>query len=304
MSFITSLPGWGLIRAAGADAQTFLHGQLTNDLLHLPPDGAQWSAYCTAKGRMLAGFLIWRDGAEGFYLAVDQALLPALVKRLSMFVLRAKVVMEDVSPAYSLFGVSGGAAQAVPAAGSMQTGRDGGVWRIALPAVDGAARQLVCVPSAEAAAYTAAAALPLADAAAWTRLMVRAGEVWITPPTQEQFVPQMVNFDALGGINFQKGCYPGQEIVARAHYRGAVKRRMYRATVAAPAQAGDLLYASDLNGQESGRVALAAPDGAGGSELLAVLQIQSHASAEVRLGSAAGPLLQFASLPYALPDPS
>ena len=306
MSFITSLPSWGLIRAAGADAQTFLHGQLTNDLLHLAPDGAQWSAYCTAKGRMLAGFLVWRDGADGFYLAVDRALLPALVKRLSMFVLRAKVVMEDVSPAFSLFGVSGGAAHMPAPGGAMQVQRqaehDGGLWRITLPAVDGEARELVCVPAADTA-YAASTALPLADAAAWTRLMVRAGEVWITAPTQEQFVPQMVNFDALGGINFKKGCYPGQEIVARAHFRGAVKRRMYRATVAAPAQAGDLLYASDLNGQESGRVALAAPDGPGGSELLAVLQIQSHAAAEVRLGSVDGPLLQFASLPYALPDP-
>ena len=304
MLFITSLPSWGLIRAAGADAQTFLHGQLTNDLLHLAPDGAQWSAYCTAKGRMLAGFLVWRDGADGFYLAVDRSLLPALVKRLSMFVLRSKVVMEDVSPALSVFGVSGGAAQALPPGAQLQAQHDGGLWRITLPAVDGVARQLVCVPAADASSYAATTALPPGDADAWMRLMVRAGEVWITAPTQEQFVPQMVNFDALGGINFKKGCYPGQEIVARAHYRGAVKRRMYRATVAAPAQAGDLLYASDLNGQESGRVALAASDGTGGSELLAVLQIQSHAVAEVRLGSADGPLLQFASLPYALPDPA
>lgn len=303
MSFITSLPEWSLIRAAGADAQTFLHGQLTNDLLHLAPDGAQWSAYCTAKGRMLAGFLVWRDGADGFYLATDRTLLPALVKRLSMFVLRAKVSIQDASAEYSLSGISGGSAPALPPGSEIRAQHDGGTWRITLPAIDGAARALVCVPAAQAAAQAASAGLPQADAAAWTRLMVRAGEVWITPPTQEQFVPQMVNFDALGGINFKKGCYPGQEIVARAHYRGAVKRRMYRASVAAIAQAGDALYASNLNGQESGLVALAAPDGQGGSELLAVLQIQSHATAEVRLGSADGPLLQFASLPYALPEP-
>ena len=303
MSFITSLPEWGLIRAAGVDAQTFLHGQLTNDLLHLAPDGAQWSAYCTAKGRMLAGFLVWRDDADGFFLATDRVLLPALVKRLSMFVLRAKVTIKDASAEYSVCGISGGSAPLLPPGGEMRAQRDGGIWRITLPAVDGAARELVCVPVAERAVNAVNAALPEADATAWTRLMVRAGEVWITPPTQEQFVPQMVNFDALGGINFKKGCYPGQEIVARAHYRGAVKRRMYRASVPTKAQAGDALYASDLNGQESGVVALAAPDGRGGSEVLAVLQIQSHATAEVRLGSAEGPLLQFASLPYALPEP-
>lgn len=134
--------------------------------------------------------------------------------------------------------------------------------------------------------------------------MVLAGEAWITQATQEAFVPQMINFDALDGINFKKGCYPGQEIVARAHYRGAVKRRMYRASVDAPAQAGDVLYASDLNGQESGLVALAAPatGTTGSSDLLAVIQIQSHANAQLRLGTPDGPLLRFAPLPYALPE--
>ena len=359
MSFIAKLPDWGLIHASGPDAQAFLHGQLTNDLLHLAPDAAQWSGYCSAKGRMLAGFLVWRDGGDGFYLATDRDLLPGLVKRLKMFVLRAKTVIEDCSEQYAALGTYGADnAAALPAmgvrrvdAGTVETAPDATAapaspsvapsvaptvapsvvpptaqaWHIALPAVDGVPRTLTYTRTGTAADAPAAAAsaLPPATAAEWTRLMVLAGEAWITQATQEVFVPQMINFDALDGINFKKGCYPGQEIVARAHYRGAVKRRMYRATVDAPAKAGDVLYASDLNGQESGIIALAAPvapaapaapaasqPGLGGltgqtttaSEVLAVIQIQSHANAEVRLGAPNGPLLRFAPLPYALPE--
>ena len=314
MSFIAKLPDWGLIHACGPDAQTFLHGQLTNDLLHLSSDGAQWSGYCTAKGRMVAGFLVWRDGGDGFYLSTDRALLPGLVKRLKMFVLRAKVAIEDCSERYAGLGIHGGIPTDLqepmhvhridtPAGDILRSD-----WQVSLPAVEGLSRSLMWVIPADIEKTVAASGLPPAGAPQWMRLMVLAGEAWITQATQEAFVPQMINFDALDGINFKKGCYPGQEIVARAHYRGAVKRRMYRATVDAPAKAGDVLFASDLNGQESGLIALAAPAageaGAGtrSSEVLAVIQIQSHAVAEIRLGAPDGPLLRFAPLPYALPE--
>ena len=332
MSFIAKLPDWGLIHASGPDAQTFLHGQLTNDLLHLAPDAAQWSGYCTAKGRMLAGFLLWRDAAEGFYLACDRTLLPALVKRLRMFVLRAKVVIEDGSERYAALGAHGDIAAAAlsgmrvrhlaaqtdgmaPIASATSAEAAAQVteatevtapsaWCIALPTVDGVARALIWSQPAALAATSAATGLQEGADSDWIRLMVQAGEAWITPATQEAFVPQMINFDALDGINFKKGCYPGQEIVARAHYRGAVKRRMYRALVDAPAKAGDVVYASDLNGQESGIIALAAP-AAGlphSSEVLAVIQIQSRANADIRLGGPDGPLLHFAPLPYVVPE--
>lgn len=298
MAFIAPLPAFGLIRVEGPDAQTFLHGQLTNDLLHLAPNGAQWTGYCTAKGRMLAGFLAWRDGPEAFYLATDRTILPALVKRLTMYVLRAKVKLEDASTQFMAFGVQGHAEQA-----ALTAKNEDGVWRVALPSLEGAARRLDWVPTKDSETYAATTGMPRATAEIWMRSMVHAGEAWITQATQEQFVPQMVNFDAVGGISFKKGCYPGQEIVARAHYRGAVKRRMYRATVAAPAQAGDILFADDLNGQESGLVALAAPGAAGGCDILAVLQMQSHDNSTIHLGSPDGPVLAFAPLPYSLPEP-
>jgi folate-binding protein YgfZ len=292
LPFACALPDWGLIHASGADAQDFLHGQLTNDLLNLPENGAQWSGYCSAKGRLYASFLVWRDGAGGFFLAVDRALAPALVKRLRMFVLRAKVVLEDVSENFSLAGVAG-----EPGPQALEVRRAESTT-IGLPPVQGIARSLVVHP-AGAAINTAVGAA--GSAQEWQRLMIHAGEAWIVAATEEQFVPQMVNLDSIGAINFKKGCYPGQEVVARAHYRGAVKRRAYLAHVAGEAKAGDALFASDANGQESGTVANAAPAPQGGYDVLAVIQIASHAAAEVRLGAADGPLLQFSELPYTIP---
>jgi len=289
--FSAPLPDWGLIHVSGADAQTFLHGQLTNDLLALPPDGAQWSGYCSAKGRLYAAFLVWRDGGDGFFLAVDQALVAGLVKRLRMFVLRAKVLIEDVAAAWSVHGLAGGAA---PQALSVTRGA---TTLIGLPPADGTTRALAVSPAGAAPA----SAMPAGTADDWQRLMIHAGEIWITPATSEQFVPQMVNLDAIGGVSFKKGCYPGQEIVARAHYRGAVKRRAYLARAAGAAKAGDPLFASDMNGQESGIVANAVSAADGGSDMLVVVQIQSHAQAQVRLAGPEGPVLAFADLPYALP---
>lgn len=300
-SFIAPLPAWGLIHAIGPDAELFLHGQLTNDLLHLAPGTVQWNGYCSAKGRMLASFLVWRDGADGFFLASDKALTPALTKRLRMFVLRAKVVIEDVSDNFTCFGMAGAITE--PASVVLEDG----VWRVALPPVNGFGRTLAFVIPDQIADFIARQNLPAADATDWIRLMIHAGEAWITPATQEAFVPQMINFDAIGGVNFKKGCYPGQEIVARAHYRGAVKRRMFRAEVDGLATAGDPLFGSGANGQECGVIALAASaDALGGratSAVLAVVQMQSQAEGEVRLGSAGGPQLRFATLPYAIPEP-
>jgi folate-binding protein YgfZ len=287
--FIAALPDWGLIHASGADAQDFLHGQLTNDLLHLGPDAAQWSGYCSAKGRLYAAFLVWRDGAGGFYLAVDRMLIPALVKRLRMFVLRAKVALDDVSGRFALEGRVGS-----PGPGPLELAR-GEITLVGLPPVHGVERVLA-IRAAGTGNEAAGSRAP-----DWQRLMIHAGEAWILPATQEQFVPQMVNLDAIGAINFKKGCYPGQEIVARAHYRGAVKRRAYLAHVEGEAKAGDALFASDMNGQESGVIANAAPAPAGGTDVLAVIQIASRAQARVHLGAADGPVLHFADLPYTIP---
>ncbi len=291
----TPLADWGLIHATGPDAVNFLHGQLTNDLLHLTSGATQWTGYCTPKGRLLAVFLAWRDEGDGVWLMTEAALIPALVKRLRMFVLRAKVVIEDCSATHAgtalidtkIGGVAGS---------SVYT--DAG-WRVSLPAVGTTQRSMLW-----ATVDSASGAGPATDRDAirddWTRLMIESGEGWVTAATQEQFVPQMINFDVQGGINFKKGCYPGQEIVARAHYRGAVKRRMYRASVDAPAKPGDPLFSGDAAGQECGTVVLAAPSGNGTTELLAVVQMQSREEDDVHLLAADGPRLRFGALPYSI----
>ena len=286
------LASYGVIEVSGADARSFLHGQLSNDILHLPKNGAQWTAYCSAKGRMLAGFLAWAPAPDTILLACDRALVTPLVKRLRMFVLRAKVTVEDASERLSMAGQIGAATGPEPFTHS----RVADTTLLGLPDALGVRRTLVVSDSAVANA-------PAADENEWARLMILMGEIWLTPATQDQFVPQMVNFDVIGGINFKKGCYPGQEVVARAHYRGAVKRRMYRATVNAPAAAGQALFTGGPDGQECGLVANAAlTSTVAGSEVLAVVPIQARLESAIHLGAPDGPLLTFMDLPYAIPE--
>ena len=288
------LASWALLRVSGADARTFLHGQLSNDLLSLGADQAQWSSYCSPKGRMLAGFLVWHDEHGNIMLACDGSIAATVAKRLRMFVLRSKVVIEETAGELRVVGSLGADSALAPFA----VRHDAGVTRVGLPAVEGTSRHL----------HVEAQSLPLAapaDDSPWAAGMIRAGESWITAATQDQFVPQMVNLDALGGINFKKGCYPGQEVVARAHYRGAVKRRMYRALVGglgAPPAAGQALYSGGANAQECGQVANAVMHADGTCELLAVVSMQSRAETSIHLGGPDGPALSFVDLPYALPE--
>ena len=287
-----ALGSWGLIRASGIDARGFLNAQLSNDLSALAADCAQWTAFCSAKGRMQAGFIAWLGVDGEVLLACDRSLVPALVKRLRMFILRAKVVIDDVSDQFAVKGRIGGP----ETARALTVARASGVTTIELSAVDGLARVLeVSIPTTSEAAATA-------DGGNWARLMIHAGEFWVTPETVDSFVPQMVNFDMIGGISFKKGCYPGQEVVARAHYRGAVKRRMFRAMVGAQAAPGQALFCTVPDIAECGQIANAVNGEDGMSEVLAVLPIRYPTLGAIRLGAADGPALAFAGLPYVIPD--
>ena len=243
------LSRYGLLSVAGADARAFLHAQLTNDIEHLPADRAALAGWCSAKGRLLASFLVI-PSAEGFLLQLARDLAAPVAKRLSMFVLRAKVKIADESESWEQFGLweAGSSTEGVAWAG-----------RIATVHI-GERRFLQLAPRGEIQEPVNA------DETAWALQEIRAGRPLITGATQDQFVPQMVNFEQIGGVDFKKGCYPGQEIVARAQYRGAVKRRMVHAT--APAGVA-LQPGADFNG---GTVVDVAP-AESGSELLAVVPI-------------------------------
>ncbi len=267
------LSQFGVIDATGDDAATFLHSQLTNDTQHLDAASARLAGYCSAKGRLLASFLTWRCG-ESIRLLVSKDVQAAVQKRLSMFVLRAKAKLVDVSGELAVVGLAGDVRaalshvfDAVPDGVHVKVdGPAGSLIRV--PDAAGRLRYLWVGPKAEVEARLPSLEGKLArvSPAVWDWLDIRAGEPRITQPVVEQFVPQMVNFDVLGGVNFRKGCYPGQEVVARSQYRGTIKRRTALANVAgelADVAPGAELFHSADPGQPCGMVvnAASAPEG-------------------------------------------
>lgn len=305
-AIIADLSHHGVLRFAGEDAQIFLQGQLCNDIRLVNPGAGQFSGYCSPKGRMLANFLIWQSDAD-YYLQLSGQLRESIQKRLSMFVLRSKVRISDAGDDVVRLGLAGQpAAAALQQLGSLpqrplEVVRHDACLLIRLP---GDRFELVAPPAQAAGLWKELSPIctPV-GAPCWDWLEIRAGIPLITPPTQEQFVPQMANFELIGGVNFRKGCYPGQEIVARTQYLGKLKRRMYLAHVAADVapQPGDELFSPDLEGQPSGMIVNAQPSPEGGVDVLAVIQTASAAGAEVRLKSADGPALGLEPLPYPLP---
>jgi folate-binding protein YgfZ len=311
--FIAPLTDLGLIAWTGDEAAHFLHNQLSNDVDNLGTDQARLGGYCSPKGRLLATMLYWRADKQ-IVLQLPRQILAAVQKRLQMFVLRAKAKPRDASEEFAILGLAGQSATAV-----LQT------WFPQLPAapfdkVDSEAGTLIRVADADQAPRFQWIA-PIATAIqAWPRLAqrlratgpqawrlaeIRAGQPSITLPTQEQFVPQMINFELIGGVNFKKGCYPGQEIVARSQYLGKLKRRTRLASVASgQVQAGMEVFAANNAEQPCGMIVNAENSAADRVDCLVELQIAAAADATIHLGSANGPLLQFGVLPYAVPDPA
>lgn len=303
---VAALPDFGLIRAAGEDAAPFLHNLLTNDVKGLAPDAVRVAGLCTAKGRLIASFHLWHDRQDNLLLMLSTDILPAILKKLSMYVLRSKVKLADASDELVLIGVAGpqaellvgGLADAVPF--PMQV----------LPCEGGQAlrldeRRFVLAVAADAAPdiwkKLAVQAVPVGKAA-WRWLEIAAGQPRIVAGTQEAFVPQMTNLEApaVGGVSFTKGCYPGQEIVARAQYLGKVKRRMFRARLDAAIAPGTDVFAPETGDQHCGAIVTVAPSPDGGFECLVVAQESCVAAGEVHLGSTDGPRLSFLELPYAV----
>ncbi len=284
---------WGVIRATGADAAAFLQGQLTNDVASLSAHEARLAGFCSAKGRLQASFVVWRDAAGDVLLACHASLLQATCKRLSMFVLRAKCRLSDASAEVPLWGQAGPDAAAGLAV--WQKAAVDGASLIRLPDAAGQPRALRLDPPA-----VGATSLP---APVWHWLEVQSGVATIETATVDCFVPQMLNFELLGGVDFRKGCYPGQEVVARSQYRGTVKRRTFLFEVDAVASAGDELWHSEDPGQPVGRVANAAAVPGGGTTfaVLAEIKFAAFASGSIHLGRADGPVLRRGTLPYAVP---
>ncbi|MDX5445672.1 MAG: folate-binding protein [Zoogloeaceae bacterium] len=293
------------IGSRGADTSEFLHNLLSNDVKHLAADGAAWNSLNTPKGRMLASLLMHRD-LDGYGIVLSADIAPAILKRLSMYVLRSKVklALDEVA----LIGLCGaGAADVLAAAGiavppeAMRQSMTEGMRCVRIQGDN-----YVLITDMQ---HAPALWLRLREAGAtpagterWQLAMIRAGLPLVTAATQEEFVPQMLNFELIGGVSFNKGCYPGQEIVARTQYLGKLKKRMYRVQVPAghSPRVGEDVYTPEFGEQSAGKVVNVAPTTEGGFEALAVMQTGCAEAGEVHLGGLQGPRVEFLPLPYAL----
>jgi len=294
-----------VVSFTGVDAGSFLHGQLTQDVQNLKPGQASLAGYCTAKGRLLATCVIWQAQADTYLALVRADLADALVKRLSMFVLRAKVsIMRSPLQVWAL---------ALPAVSAHTTGAAWQVapadnsWRITAPDKQIADQQ----DGIQRCWYVANASQPPSGATQpgwanrWRVRDVQAGLPWVQAVTQERFIPQTLNLDLIGGVSFTKGCYPGQEVVARSHYRGTLKRRMAAGYCTAAVEHAEWLSADadifDAHHPEQpwGRIVNVAID-QHTAWLLFEAQLNNLDEADLRLGHAQGAAITLHPLPYAL----
>lgn len=298
----------GLLRAEGADTEGFLQGQLSNDVRLVDAGHSQLSAYCNPKGRMLAIVRLFKRD-DAYFLQLPMALQEPTLKRLGMYILRAKATLRTEADLIGI-GVSGpNATRLVDDLGGAPTlevdssHTQAGITVIRLPgrlpryALFGSVAILQPVWQ-----QLKTSATPV-GAHVWRWLDIQAGLPTVLPETVEEFVPQMANLDLVGGVNFKKGCYPGQEIVARMHYLGRLKQRMIGAHVECATRPlpGASVYAADFPDQSAGKIVDAQPAPAGGYDLLAVVQTSSVVQGEIHLNDLRGPALQLTTLPYPLP---
>lgn len=299
-TLLVPLTDYAVIRASGEDAAEFLHNLLSNDIKNLPADGLRFAGLCTPKGRLLATFHIWHDGPD-LLLALSEDIQPAILKKLSMYILRSKVKLTDADVV--LLGVAGQAAADV--LGTLPepqhvTDVPGG-QAVAL----GGDRYLLALDTTTAVAAwpkLATKARP-AGAAAWRWLEIAAGQPRVVAATQEAFVPQMVNMEipAVAGVSFGKGCYPGQEIVARTQYLGKVKRRMYRAQLDKALTPGTDVFTPESGDQHCGALVTVAPSPDGRYECLVVVQSTGAEAGEIFAGGpGVPPRLTLGTLPYTI----
>jgi hypothetical protein len=297
----TPLTHLGVIRVQGEDASKFLQGQLTQDFALLGLSEARLAAFCNAKGRMQATFIGFKRSHDEILLICSRDLLAATLKRLSMFVMRAKAKLTDATADYSLLGLAGSAIERVAS-------RSYRAWEksdfdyfsiVGLYPAAGSARALLVAPVQTQAVQIAIPAEALSrDLWLWGEVM--SGVATLTQPVFEAFVPQMLNYESVGGVSFKKGCYPGQEVVARSQFRGTLKRRAYLLHADAPLHSGQEVFESADPDQPCGIVVQSAVSPQGGFDAIVSMQTSAAQGSRITLGSASGPVLSLLALPYPL----
>lgn len=303
---ICSLDYLGCIRASGTDAQSFLQAQLSNDINILQGSRTQLSAYCNPKGRMLAQFLVLPD-KQDYLLLLPRSILEPTLKRLRMFILRSLVTLTDVSDDVVCLGLAGKDIEQSLASSASMPSLPTEEYQISesneirLSKLPGTCPRYLCIceqPKAKELWQQTSTQLLPSDQHIWHWLDIQAGLPSLWPQTVEEFVPQMLNLELIDGVNFKKGCYPGQEIVARMHYLGKPKRRMYHLTLKAdqaPAPGTDV-YETNGDGQSAGKIVLA-ETGPSETHVLAVVKTDK-AKTTLGLGAPDGPTMTMDVLPY------
>jgi folate-binding protein YgfZ len=290
---VTRLSHWGVIRIQGEDAAKFIHGQLTQDFALLGTDQARFAAFCNAKGRMQASFVGYKTVQGDVFLLCSRDLLAATLKRLSMFVLRAKAKLSDATESFAVWGLSGSAIKNIAggAYSAWAKAENEGETIVQLYPAGSIPRQL-CITAVDAP-QPAGAAL---DLEVWRWGDVSSGVATLSAPVFEAFVPQMLNYESIGGVSFKKGCYPGQEVVARSQFRGTLKRRAFIAHSEWAMEAGQEVFSADDPDQSVGTVVQAAAHPNGGFDAIISLQLAAQNSLLLVFGKA----LHLLPLPYAL----
>ena len=308
-NILCDLSHYGLISATGPDASDFLQAQFSNDVRNVSAQQSQLNAYCSAKGRILASFRLFYLN-DKYYLELPNTLVEQTLKRLRMFVLRSQVTLEDASQQMARFGLAGTDSEQLISDIGLDCPTDvdgvsqnGDVLVLRIPGstprveIHGPVKLLISLWD-----KLAKTATPV-GAGSWSLLDIQTGLPVIQSQTVESFVPQMVNLELINGVSFKKGCYPGQEIVARMQYLGKLKKRMYRAHInsADTILPGDSLYSgSSDNSQSIGNIVNAQASPEGGYDVLAVIQITEAEQGQVRLGDKTGAILDISELPYSL----
>ncbi|MFI4922857.1 MAG: YgfZ/GcvT domain-containing protein [Burkholderiales bacterium] len=303
---LCDLSHFSLLYFYGEDSRAFLHSQLSSDVQNLAMATAQYSSYCTSKGRVLASFLLWQS-TEGYFAQLHSGLHESIQSRLAKFVLRSKVKIGDASGTHISLGLAGNNAEmlakkcfvAFPQS-VLGAAHDESVTLIRLSPD----RFQIITTSEQAPALweKLSRSATAVGNQCWDWLNIRNGIPVITSATQDQFVPQMLNMEIIGAVSFNKGCYPGQEVIARTQYLGMLKRRMYLANISSEnsPQPGDELFSGDVQGQASGMIVNAAASPEGGHDVLAVVQIASAHTEDVHWKSLSGPTLKLLPLPYSV----
>ena len=301
---ICDLSHLGLLEISGDDAVTFLQGQVTNDVKLLNDNHAHYTGYCSPKGRLLALFFAFSHNQK-LHLELNQKLLEPIAKRLKMYVMRSKVTINDVSNSTVRFGLSGNNIADLLAPFFAT------VPKLAYESASTENGTIICMPNSGIPRYQIISNTEQAKAiwqalktdckpvgkACWEWLEIQAGIPDVYLSTQEEFVPQMLNLDALNAINYKKGCYTGQEIVARTHYLGKVKRRTQLAHIASdscPAFGDDVV---DANQQAIGKIVRCAPAIDAGFVVLVECRLESLALGDIYWNNIA---LSIKQLPYSL----